>query len=106
MTAAKMRMQPVMIRGVICSLKTNVPMMRAVIGSSAPKTALGVGPMVLMALLIKRMGITVGTSAAPSVLRRPVVSSGMGCSVVPQPVMRKKSNVPPANTQNVSLPEL
>lgn len=104
-TAKKMSAAPITILTVSFSSKTQTPIAIAVTGSNAPMIALYVGPMFLIATLIKRIGMTVGTKATPRVLVRQFADSSNGWSRVPKPVQTKNVRVPATRTQNVILPD-
>lgn len=67
-TAMTMSTIPIESRGVMISPKTKYPKNSAVTGSKAPKMAVGVLPMMLMARVVQRNEMTVGKMPRQSAL--------------------------------------
>jgi len=65
MTAARQRVIPTSILGVIGSMKRTVPMSMAVTGSNTPRTDVRVGPIRRVAMARVSIEIMVGNTARP-----------------------------------------
>ena len=64
-TAARQRVMPMTMRGVMGSRKSSVPMRMAVMGSNTPRMAVRVGPMWRVAMARVNSEIMVGNMARP-----------------------------------------
>ena len=64
-TAARQRVMPMTMRGVMGSRKSSVPMSMAVMGSNTPRIAVRVGPMIRVAMARVSREIMVGNMARP-----------------------------------------